>query len=268
MTPFAYHKPRDVAGARALLAANPDAAVLAGGMTLLPTLKNRLREVSDLIDLSAIAELTGIALQGDVLSLGAMCSHAAIAASADVQRFCPAIATVADGIGDPQVRNRGTVGGSLANNDPAADWPAAVLACNANVITASRGFAADDFFTGMFETALPAGDIVAAVEFPRVRTAAYAKFRHPASGYAVAGVFVAQTATGVRVAVTGAVSQVQRWSAAEAALTANFSHESIVALAFESDALMSDMHASADYRAHLVGVMLQRAVVAALRMLK
>jgi aerobic carbon-monoxide dehydrogenase medium subunit len=264
MTPFAYHKPNDLAAAKALFAGHADAALLAGGMTLLPTLKNRLREVSDLIDLSAVAELAGISVQGDTLYIGAMTSHAAVAASREVQQFCPAIAALADGIGDPQVRNRGTIGGSLANNDPAADWPAAVLACNAKIHTTAGIFAAADFFTGMFETALSAGELVTAIEFPRVQSAAYAKFRHPASGYAVAGVFVARTAMDVRVAVTGAVSAVQLWPQAQAALNQNFSLASIANCSFESDNIMSDMHAGADYRAHLVSVMLQRAVVAAL----
>jgi aerobic carbon-monoxide dehydrogenase medium subunit len=262
MTPFAFHKPQDVAGAKALLAASADAAVLAGGMTLVPTLKNRLREVSSLIDLSGISELSALELRGDALHVGAMSRHADVATNHLVRSFGPALAKLADGIGDPQVRNRGTIGGSLANNDPAADWPAAVLAYNAQVITTAGPIAADQFFTGMFETALPAGELITGVVFPRMRAAAYAKFRHPASGYAVAGVFVARAEDGVRVAVTGAVSQVQRWHAAESALAANFSAESIAGLAFESDDLMNDMHASADYRAHLVGVMLQRAVVA------
>jgi aerobic carbon-monoxide dehydrogenase medium subunit len=263
MTPFAYHKPKDIMAAKALLAANADGAFLAGGMTLLPTLKNRLREVSDLIDLSAVAELSGISVQGDSLRLGAMTRHAQVAASSDVRQFSAAIATLADGIGDPQVRNCGTIGGSLANNDPAADWPAAVLACNAKILATSGTILADDFFTGMFETALPAGELITAIEFPRPQAGAYAKFRHPASGYAVAGVFVARFESGVRVAVTGAVSQAQRWPQAEAALGKDFSLASIANMTFASDNIMSDMHAGADYRAHLVSVMLQRAVVAA-----
>jgi aerobic carbon-monoxide dehydrogenase medium subunit len=260
MTPFSYHKPKDVAAVKALLTANSEAAVLAGGMTLLPTLKNRLRELSDLIDLGGVPGLADIRAEQGYLHIGAMSNHATVAANALVRAHCPALSTLAVGIGDPQVRNRGTIGGSIANNDPAADWPAAVLACSATVITSAESIAADDFFTGMFETALPAGELVTAVVFPPIDVAAYAKYRHSASGYAVAGVFVARSAAGVRVAVTGAVSVVERWAAAEAALADNFSAASVASLAFESTNLMSDIHASSEYRAHLVSVMLRRAL--------
>jgi aerobic carbon-monoxide dehydrogenase medium subunit len=260
MTPFAYHKAVDVSAAKALLAANQDAALLAGGMTLLPTLKNRLREVSDLVDLSAVSGLADIHMEQGQLRIGAMANHAAVAASDIVRSHCPALSILAAGIGDPQVRNRGTIGGSIANNDPAADWPAALLACNAQIITSTKTISADDFFTGMFETALPTGDIITSVLFPKIEAAAYAKYRHSASGYAVAGVFVARLGSSVRVAVTGAVAGVERWMAAEFALNADFSAKAVAELAFESDNLMSDMHASSDYRAHLVAVMLRRAI--------
>jgi aerobic carbon-monoxide dehydrogenase medium subunit len=253
MTPFSYHKPKDVAAVKALLTANSEAAVLAGGMTLLPTLKNRLRELSDLIDLGGVPGLADIRAEQGYLHIGAMSNHATVAANALVRAHCPALSTLAVGIGDPQVRNRGTIGGSIANNDPAAD-------CSATVITSAESIAADDFFTGMFETALPAGELVTAVVFPPIDVAAYAKYRHSASGYAVAGVFVARSAAGVRVAVTGAVSVVERWAAAEAALADNFSAASVASLAFESTNLMSDIHASSEYRAHLVSVMLRRAL--------
>ncbi len=260
MSPFSYHRPRDISAVKALLASNADAALLAGGMTLLPTLKSRLREVSDLIDLHAVPELTGISVGPSGLHIGAMTSHADVAASSEVKSHSPALAALANGIGDPQVRNRGTIGGSLANNDPAADWPAAVLACNANIITTGGTIAADDFFKGMFETALSAGELIAAMEFPHIDAAAYAKFRHPASGYAVAAVFVARIGDSVRVAVTGAVSVVERWHAAEAALTHAFTPAAVEKLAFTSNNLMGDIHASREYRAHLVAVMLRRAI--------
>ncbi len=260
MTPFNYHKPKDVAAVKALLAANGDAAVLAGGMTLLPTLKNRLRELSDLIDLGGLPGLADIRAEQGHLHIGAMSNHADVAANELVRAHCRALSTLAVGIGDPQVRNRGTIGGSIANNDPAADWPAAVLACNAQIITTTATIAADDFFTGMFETSLSAGDIITAVVFPKIDAAAYAKYRHSASGYAVAGVFVARSPSGVRVAVTGAVAGVERWLAAETALRADFSAAAIADLAFESDNVMSDIHASGEYRAHLVSVMLRRAM--------
>jgi aerobic carbon-monoxide dehydrogenase medium subunit len=260
MTPFEYHKPIDVAAAKAFLAANDDAALLAGGMTLLPTLKNRLREVSHLVDLGTVAGLTDIRAEQSHLRIGAMANHAAVAASEIVRAHCPALSVLAASIGDPQVRNRGTIGGSIANNDPAADWPAALLACNAQIVTSTTTLAADDFFTGMFETALPSGDIITSVVFPKIETAAYAKYRHSASGYAVAGVFVARVESSVRVAVTGAVAGVERWHAAEAVLNKDFSAAAVAHLTFASDNLMSDMQASREYRAHLVAVMLRRAL--------
>lgn len=263
MTPFTYHKPTNLVAAHALLVARPEAAALAGGMTLIPTLKQRLRDVSDLVDLSDIADLKGIMIDGDRLKIGAMTTHAEVADSRVVHNFSPALAVLAGQIGDPQVRNRGTIGGSLANGDPAADWPAAVLGLQATLHTGGGDIVADDFFTGMFSTALKPGELISAISFPKPKIAAYAKFRHPASGYAVAGVFVAQFADAVRVAVTGATACVTRWPAAEAALAHGFTVTNIAALAFTSDDLLGDIHASQDYRAHLVGVMLKRALATA-----
>ena len=261
MTPFRYCKPTSVEDALAMLRGSSDGALLAGGMTLLPTLKNRLREVSDLIDLSGVSpSLAGVDVSGDQIRIGAMTSHAAVAANAELAAAYPALVALADGIGDPQVRNRGTIGGSLANNDPAADWPAAVLGGNATLVTSKRRIAADDFFQGLFATALEADELLTAVEVPRPSAAAYAKYRHKASGYAVAGVFAARFTTGVRVAVTGATSGVVRWAAAESALAADLTAHAVASLSFESDELMQDMHASAEYRAHLVAVQLRRAV--------
>ncbi len=260
MTPFAYHKPAAIDEGLALLKASKDGAWLAGGMTLLPTLKQRLREVTDLVDLSALYDLATIQTETNAVTIGAMVTHAKIAEYPDM---FSALASLAGGIGDPQVRNRGTIGGSLANNDPSADWPAAVLACNATVITSAGSFTADEFFTGMFSTALPEGALITAVHFKKPLRAAYAKFRHPASGYAMAGVFVAMMETGVRVAVTGATSSIKRWPEAELALTKVFNAQAIAGFVFESDELLGDMHASTTYRAHLASVMLSRAVATA-----
>ncbi len=261
MTPFVYHKPVNVDEGLARLKASSDGAWLAGGMTLLPTLKQRLREVTDLVDLCALHDLTNIQLGANAVTIGAMATHAMIAGHPDM---FPALASLAAGIGDPQVRNRGTIGGSLANNDPSADWPAAVLACNATVVTSAGSFAADEFFTGMFSTALSEGALITAVHFEKPARAAYVKFRHPASGYAMAGVFVAVMETGVRVAITGATACIKRWPAAELALTKTFTNESLAGLAFESEDMLGDIHASAAYRAHLANVMLGRAVAKAM----
>jgi carbon-monoxide dehydrogenase medium subunit len=230
---------------------------------LLPTLKQRLASPSDLIDLAGIGELQGIAIDGDAVVIGAMTRHADVAASSDVQQKIPALAALAGDIGDRQVRNRGTIGGSIANNDPAADYPAACLALAATIKTNSREIAADDFFTGLFETALEDGEIVTAVRFPTADKAAYMKFKNPASRYAIVGVFVAQAAGGVRVAVTGAgAGGVFRVPEMESKLAANFTAPALEAIAVSPDDLNSDIHASAEYRAHLVGVMARRAVAA------
>lgn len=263
MYDFAYHKPATVADAAKLLAADGDAKALAGGQTLIPTLKQRLAKPSAVVDLSAIKDLSGIAVAGGKVTIGAMTRHGDVAASAEIKKALPALAALADGIGDPQVRNRGTIGGSIANNDPAADYPAACLALGATIKTNSREIPADAFFLGMFETALKPGEIIVSVSFPIPEKAAYVKFGQPASRYALVGVMVAKTASGARVAVTGAASAVFRWSDAEAALSKSWGASSLEGVKVSPDGLNSDIHAAADYRAHLVGVMAKRAVAAA-----
>ena len=260
MREFALERPATLAAATAAFNAGGEAALLAGGHTLLPAMKSRLRMPDTLVDLSQVAGLTGIAKEGDRLWIGAMTRHATVATDATA---LPALAQLASGIGDQQVRNRGTLGGSVANNDPAADYPAAVLALDGVVETTAGSYKADDFFQGMFATALADGEIITRIGFRIPEKAAYAKFRHPASRYAVVGVFVAKFADGVRVAVTGAGPGVFRWDAAEAALNASFSGAAAKGLVLVAGDLNSDIHASADYRASLAGVMLGRAVAAA-----
>src|ERR1700729_2031209 len=260
---FEYHRPESLSGAVADLA-NPDAKALAGGMTLLPTMKQRLAPPAALIHPKSLPDPAGIARGGDNLAMGAMTRHADVARSNVVQAATPALATLAGGIGDPHVRNMGTIGGSLANNDPSADYPAAALALGATIITNKRRIPAQDFFTGLFETALETGELITQVSFPIPQRAAYMKFRNPASRYALVGVFVAKTAGGVRVAVTGAGSSgVFRAEEFEAALNANFSPAALEGVSMDASGLNSDLHADADYRAHLIGVMARRAVAAA-----
>ena len=264
MQDFSYRRAQSIADAVDAVRTADDGTFLAGGQTLLPTLKQRLAAPSDLVDLSGIAELTGISVSGDTVTIGAMTPHAAVAASGAVREVIPALCDMADGIGDPQVRNRGTIGGSIANNDPAADYPAACVALGATITTDRRAVAADDFFTGLFETALGEDEVIVSVSFPRPQAAAYMKFPNPASRYALVGVFVARTGGGVRVAVTGAGDDgVFRARAMEAALSASFSAESISDDQVSADGLMSDLHGGADYRANLVAVMARRAVAAA-----
>ena len=263
MYEFNYHRPGTLESAAEALAAAEDGQVLAGGQTLIPTLKQRLASPSDLVDLGSIAGLDGMHLEGDAIVVGAMTRHADVASSPVVSGAIPALAALADGIGDPQVRNSGTIGGSIANADPAADYPAAVVGLRAEVRTNRRTIAGDDFFTGLFETALEDGEIIVSVCFPVPRRAAYAKFPNPASRYAVVGVMVAETGSGVRVAVTGAGDRVFRVGAMEAALAGSFSADAIRGISVPSDGLNEDIHASAEYRAHLVGVMARRAVAAA-----
>jgi carbon-monoxide dehydrogenase medium subunit len=239
-----------------------EAKLVAGGMTLIPTLKLRLAKPSELIDLAAISSLKGISEDGNAVVIGAMTRHAEVNRSPVVQKVIPALAAMAGMIGDPAVRNRGTIGGSVANNDPAADYPAAVVALNATVRTNKREIAADNFFTGMFETALAPDEILTAVRFPKVDAANYQKFRNPASRYAIVGVFVARAGSGVRVAVTGAGPCVFRVPEMEAALAKSFTPDAIKDIAIKDDGLNSDIHASAEYRAHLVNVMARRAVAA------
>ncbi|MEK0082789.1 FAD binding domain-containing protein [Benzoatithermus flavus] len=260
---FTYHRPKSLAEAAALLAQSEDAKLMAGGQTYLPTLKQRLAQPSDIIDLGAVAELKGIKEEAGGITIGAMTRHADVAHSEVVRRVIPALAALAEDIGDPQVRHRGTIGGSISNNDPAADYPAAVVALNATVRTNKREIPADQFFTGMFETALERDEIVTAVHFPKPEKAAYVKFPNPASRYAVVGVFVARTGGAVRVAVTGAAPCVFRWTEAEQALGSSFTPSALDNAGIDADNLNNDIHASAEYRAHLVKVMAKRAVEAA-----
>ena len=262
MYDFAYQKPANLAAAVAALGTE-DAKALAGGMTLIPVLKQRLNKPSTVVDLAKLG-LTGITVGANSVTIGAMTTHAAVATSADVRAKIPALADLAGGIGDIQVRHRGTIGGSLANNDPAACYPAAALALNATIKTNKRSIAAEQYFQGMFATALEADEIITAVEFPVPEKAAYEKFRNPASRYAIVGAFVAKTAAGVRVAITGAGQNgVFRHTAAEQALAANFSPDSLANVKASADGLNADIHASAEYRAHLISVTTKRAVAKA-----
>jgi carbon-monoxide dehydrogenase medium subunit len=260
MYAFDYKNPSSLSEAADMLRSSDDGQLIAGGHTLLPTLKQRLASVSDLIDLAGVSELKGISVGVGSVTIGAMTTHAEVAASSDVRFSIPALADLADGIGDPQVRNRGTIGGSIANNDPAADYPAALVGLGATVNTDSRSIPADDFFTGMFDTALAENEIVTSVTFPAADRAAYCKFPNPASRYAIVGVFVSQGSGGVRVAVTGAGAGVFRVSEMESALAQSFSSASVANVEISDEGLNDDIHASAEYRAHLVTVMAKRAV--------
>ncbi|MGL4279536.1 MAG: FAD binding domain-containing protein [Albidovulum sp.] len=264
MYAFAYHSPSSVRQAASLAAKKENAKFLAGGHTLLPTMKQRLASPDHVVDLKGIAELKGIARKGRTIVIGAMTTHAEVATSALVQEAIPALAALADGIGDPHVRNRGTIGGSVANNDPAADYPAAVLGLGATVVTNKRKIAAEDYFQGMFDTALEEGEIITKVVFPIPSKAAYAKFPNPASRYAIVGVMVVKRGSETRVAVTGAGnSGVFRWAKAEAALKTRFAAKSLDGMVADAKGMNADIHADAAYRAHLVGVMARRAVTAA-----
>jgi carbon-monoxide dehydrogenase medium subunit len=262
MYDFVYHRPASLAEAVQVLKSAEDGRALAGGMTLIPTLKQRLAAPSDLVDLGAVAELRGIKEDGDRIVIGALTPHAEVAGSELVRKTIPALADLAEGIGDPQVRNRGTIGGSIANNDPAADYPAAIVGLDAIVRTDRREIKADDFFMGLFETALEEGELVTAVRFPRPEKAGYAKFPNPASRYAMVGVMVAKIGNAVRVAVTGAGPCVFRMPEMEQALASNFTPDAIKDIKVSPDGLNSDLHGSAAYRAHLVTVMARRAVAA------
>ena len=263
MYAFEYHRPNTLSGALADLA-KAEAKPLAGGQTLLPTMKQRLAQPSALIELKHVPELNGVSRDGDNVVIGAMTRHFEVNQNPIVKGAIPALAALAGGIGDPQVRNRGTIGGSLANNDPAADYPAAALALGATIVTNKRRIAAADFFTGLFETALEPGELITQASFPIPQKAAYEKFRNPASRYALVGVFVAKTAGGARVAVTGSGENgVFRVQAFEAALDKNFAAAALDGLTVPAQGLNSDIHADADYRAHLIGVMAKRAVAAA-----
>lgn len=262
MYDFTYHKPATVADAVKLLA-DPDAKAVSGGHTLIPALKHRLNKPSALVDLSGIAEMKGIRRVGNAIVIGALTRHVEVANSAEVKAAIPALAYLASHIGDVQVRNRGTIGGSVSNNDPAADYPAAVLGLGATVHTSKRKIAADDFFQGMFTTALDADEILTAIEFPIVDKAGYAKMKNPASRYVMAGVFVSKAGGAVRVAVNGAGPCVFRQSDMEKALAANWSADAVAGVKQSADGLNADIHGSAEYRAHLVGVMAKRAIAAA-----
>ena len=262
MYTFDYQRPANAAAAAAAL--QGDARYLAGGQSLVQAMKLRLSSSERLVDLGGIAELKGIRLEGGAVVIGAMSTHASVAASAEVRKTIPALAELAGGIGDPMVRNMGTIGGSIANADPAADYPAGVLGLGATIKTNQRSIAADDFFTGLYETALKPGELITAVSFPPAQRAAYVKYKQPASRFALVGVFVAQTAGGVRVAVTGAASSVFRCKPLEDALGKSFTPEAAKAVKLSADGLNADLHGSAAYRAAMISVMASRAVAAAL----
>lgn len=258
MYAFAYERPASLADALAKISAGGQA--LAGGQTLIASLKQRLAQPESLIDLAGVAELSGIRKDGNTLVIGAMTRHETVADSADVKAMIPALAALAGNIGDRQVRAMGTLGGSVANNDPAACYPSAVLGLGATVQTNKRSIAADDFFQGMYTTALEEGELITAIHFPAAQKAAYAKFRQPASRFALVGVFVAQTPNGVRVAITGAGNGVFRHAGLEAALTRSFTPEAVENVAIDAGELNGDLHASAAFRAQLVKVQTQKAV--------
>lgn len=267
MYDFDFHQPKSVEEAATILTAKSDPKLLAGGMSLLPTLKFRLAQHSDLVDLSMLDAIKGIKREGDALVIGAMTRHYDVATSETVKAVMPALAGLAAGIGDPLVRNRGTIGGSIANNDPNADYPSAVLALDATVITNKRKITADDFFKGLFETALEADEIITAVRFPIPRMAAYVKYPNPASRFALVGIFVTKADGGAHVAVTGAGPCVFRLTNAEAALNKDFTVAAINNITVDPASLNSDIHATAEYRAHAVAVMLKRAVAIAVERL-
>ncbi|MDM9627252.1 xanthine dehydrogenase family protein subunit M [Rhizobium sp. S152] len=259
-----YHRASSVNEAVTMLSGTSEGKYVSGGMTLIATMKQRLAAPSDLVDLRHIPDLGGIKVEGRSVTIGAATTHAEVAASSALAAVCPAICTLAGVIGDPHVRHMGTIGGSVANNDPAADYPAAMLALDARIVTNKREIAADDFFTGLFETALDDGELITALRFVAPEKAAYTKFRNPASRYAMTGVFVAKGAGGVRVAVTGAGADgVFRHSGMEQALSANWSPAAISGVTVDPSGLMSDLHATAEYRANLVKVMAKRAVAEA-----
>jgi len=265
MYAFTFHRPQTVRQAAGLLTKNDDAKLLAGGQTLLPTMKLRLAGPPQVIDMSLIEGLSGIALSGRSLTIGAMTRHVEVNTSPVVQQAIPVLAKLAGMIGDPAVRHRGTIGGSIANNDPNADYPAACLGLGATIITNKRRIPADEFFTGMFSTALEPAEIITKVSFPLPKKAAYQKFRNQASRYALVGVFVAKRGSETRVAVTGAGGNgVFRVTAFEEALKKRFSPKSLEGLTVSTDGLNSDIHGSAEYRAHLIGVLARRAVAEAM----
>src|SRR5687768_2423510 len=265
MHAFEYHRPSSTKDALALGANKEEARYLAGGQSLVQAMKLRLSSPSDLIDLGTIKELVGIKASGSAVEIGAMTRHADVAASKDVQKAIPALAALAGIIGDRQVRHMGTLGGSIANNDPAADYPAAVLGLGATITTNKRQIEADKFFKGLYETALEPGELITSVSFPAPKRAAYMKFKNPASRFALVGVFVADFGGNVRVGVTGAGPSAFRQPEMEKALAAKFAPESVANIKVKADGLNNDLHASPEYRAHLITVMAKRAVEAALK---
>jgi carbon-monoxide dehydrogenase medium subunit len=265
MYAFEYQKAKSVDDAAKIIAKDSDAKVLAGGQSLVATMKLRLSKPSTVVDLGSITGLSGIKVDGKNVTIGAMTRHAEVAASAEVKKAIPALASLAGGIGDRMVRNMGTIGGSIAHNDPAADYPAGVLGLGATVVTNKRKIAADDFFKGLYETALGKGEIIEQVVFPIPKRAAYMKFKNPASRFAIVGVFIADFGGNVRVAVTGAGACAFRVAAMEKALASKFAPESVANIAVPEKGLNSDLHAKADYRAHLITVMARRAVEAAVK---
>lgn len=264
MYPFNYHRPTNLEDALACYRAADDGLYLAGGQTLIPTLKQRLAAPSDLIDLSAVAELTGIDVSPERVSIGAFTRHAMVVNHPDIRRVLPVLACLAAEIGDCQVRGMGTLGGSVANSDPAADYPAALVGLGATVHTNSRSIAADEFFLNLFETALVPGEVIVRIDFPVPRRAAYRKFPNPASRYAVVGVMIAEFPGSVRVGITGAGPCAFRGNALERALATRLHPAAIDGVEVPDAGFNSDLHASAAYRAHLVKVMAKRAVAALL----
>ncbi len=265
MHAFEYHRPSSSKDALALAGKKTDGKYLAGGQSLVQAMKLRLSSPSDLIDLSSLKELSGIKTSGSGVEIGAMTRHADVAHSADVKKTIPSLAALASLIGDRQVRHMGTIGGSLANSDPAADYPAAVLALNGTIVTNKRKIAGDQFFKGLYETALEAGELITAVIFQAPKRGAYMKFRNPASRFALVGVYVADFGGGnVRVGVTGAGPSAFRQTEMEKALSAKFAPESVAGIKVKADGLNNDLHASPEYRAHLITVMAKRAVEQAL----
>jgi carbon-monoxide dehydrogenase medium subunit len=264
MYEFKFHRPTTVRQAAGLLARQEEAKLLAGGHTLIPTMKLRLAAPKHIIDMSKIEGISGVEMKGRSLVIGALTTHHEVATSALAKENIPALADLAGQIGDPAVRNRGTIGGSIANNDPNADYPAACLGLGATIVTNKRRIPADEFFTGLFETALEPNEIIARVQFPRVNKAAYIKFPNPASRFALVGVFVSKRGSDIRVAVTGAgANGVFRVTSFEEALKRRFGPKSLDGMTIPADGMSSDIHGGAEYRAHLVGVLARRAVAKA-----
>ena len=264
MQDFVYHKPMSLEAAAEIIEGLEDGIFIAGGQTILPVMKFGLAQPTDLVDLKAIKELRNINIKENIISIGAMCTHDAVTSSGDIKSILPGLAGLAGHIGDVQVRNRGTIGGSLANNDPSADYPAAVLALNAMIKTNKREISADDFFIDMFETVLDEGEIITRVDFPFADLSAYAKFPNPVSRYAIAGVFVSKTSHEVRIAITGAGPVVFRSFDMEASLSKDFSANAIKNIFINPDNLNNDLHASGEYRAHLINILARRAVETAI----